>query len=114
MFSATPATAVMFCKPVRTQFASIGSTLQAYIRTRLMLLRVVQSQDLCLNLWTATTAAGGEKRPQFISILESVVFVAKIQDLHSNFSLIRRYLRGFDSDDIEISEAVPKTIALGL
>ena len=114
VFPPTPATAVMLCKPVKTRFASIESTLPAYIRTRLVLLGVVQSQDFCLNLWTATNAAGREKRSQFISILESQVFLAKLQDLHRIFSLIRRYLSVFDSDDAKISDVVPKTIALGL
>ena len=114
MFPPTPATAVMLCKPVKTRFASIESTLQAYIRTRLVLLGVVQSQDFCLNLWTATNAAGSEKRSQLILILESRGFVAKVQDLHRIFSLIRRYVKVFDSDDAKISDVVPKTIALGV
>lgn len=109
-----PPTAIMLKKPARTRFASIESTLEAYIRTRVVLLGVVQSPDFFRNLWDASKQSERTKRDKFISTIESRSFLTKVEDLHKVFRLLRRYLRAFDSDDSKISDVVPKTISVGL
>ena len=114
LFPPLPLKAVMLRKPAKTRFASIESTLEAYLRSRGVLLEVVQAPDFFSNLWPALRTTERGKRAKFISAIESREFLDKVKDVHRVFRLLRRYLRVFDSDDAKISDVVPKTIAVGL
>ena len=102
----------MLRKPVKTRFASIEGTLEAFLRCRVVLLGLVQAPDFTRNLWEASNARERGKREKFISNIESHLFFTKVKEMHNIFRLFRRYLRFFDSDEAKISDVVSKTVAL--
>lgn len=114
LFPPLSRTAVTLKKPAKTRFASIESTLEAFIRTRPVLRHVVDAPDFYSNLWEAQSLTERAKRVRFVSTVDSSSFVSQVDGLHKVFRLLRRYLREFHSDDGMISDVLPKTIDVGL
>ena len=68
-------TAVMLRMPSRTRFASIESTLEAYLRTRATLVGIVQAPEFSTKLYDARSNAEKQHRAQeYVAYIESGEF----------------------------------------
>ena len=87
LFPPLPLRAVMLWRPAKTRFASIKSTLEAYLRRRGVRLEVFPTPDFFINLRPIPNPRERQKRAKFISAIESREFLDKIKDIHIVFRL---------------------------
>ena len=108
-------TCVMLRKPSRTRFGSHGSTLEAYLRARAVLLEVLACNDFAGPLFGCRIQAEQRKmKEEFQSVIESSDFFCQVQEIHNILYQTRGYLRKFDGEKGRIYDVVPETVQLQL
>ena len=99
---------MMLRKVSRTRFASHESVLEAFLRTRPVLVGIVASPEFEASLWECRTSAEKEERyNKYIKFVQSIAFYRHMREMHNIFYHIRGYLRHFDSDLLPYSRLSP-------
>ena len=87
--------------------------LEAYLRTRGVLLDIVFSEEFSTILWDCRSQTERDRRTNgYVKIIESGEFFHSVKELHNVFRIMRTYLRKFDGDDARIYHVVRETNAL--
>ena len=96
-------TAVMLRKVFRTRFASHESMLEAYLRTRGVLLDIVFSGEFSTILWDCRNKTERDRRANgYMKLIESGEFFHSVKELHNVFRIMSTYPRTFEEDDARI------------
>ena len=94
-----PKTAVMLRRPSRTRFASHESVLEAYLRTRPILIEIVSSDAFRNLYWECRVQAGRDRRCDgYVKVIESSDFFQEFIQIRNIFRMMRIYMRKFDGD----------------